>query len=75
MSQAAERSYEMPGSMADLEDARLSLIKGGYEVVDGTMAQDPLETPHVEIIVRPSLELEIQHDLGAIAIPLKPKFH
>lgn len=75
MFEAADYSYRIPGAMTELEGARLGLIRGGYEVVDGTVAQDPLETPHVEIIVRPSLKPEIQHNLGAVAIPLKPKFH
>jgi|GEM_PF-2812580 hypothetical protein len=75
MSEAVDYSYEMPGAMPELERARLSLIEGGYEVVNGTVAQNPLEAPHVEIIVRPSLDPETQHGLGAVAIPLKPRFH
>ena len=74
MSEAAY-SYEMPGDMPELEKVRLSLIEGGYELVNGTVAQDPLEPPHLEIIVKPSLDPEIKHDLGAVAIPHKPRFH
>ena len=75
MSEIVNWGYQIPGAMAELESARLNLTKGGYEVVDGTVAQDALKPPHVEIIVRPSLKPEIQHDLGAVAIPLKPGFH
>ncbi|MDO8592046.1 MAG: hypothetical protein Q7R60_03975 [bacterium] len=75
MSEVVDCSYKIPGAEAELEGTRLSLIEGGYEVVSGTVAQDPLEPKHVEIIVRPPLKPEIQHNLGAVAIPLKPKFH